>query len=102
VGCRGQAELERYGWVKFVGVLRFAQDDSKNRQQQRQRQERATARQGQEQRQEQPQIPPLRYGMTNKIAANGKSKGNSKNRGNSKGSGGGWGGRVTSFRWCLE
>jgi hypothetical protein len=26
--------FERYGWVKFVGVLRFAQDDSQERAQQ--------------------------------------------------------------------
>jgi hypothetical protein len=45
------------------------------------------------QRQEQPQIPPLRYGMTNKRTGNGNNKGsgNSKSNGNSKGNGGnGW------------
>jgi hypothetical protein len=34
--------FERYGWAQFVGVLRFAKDDSKNGQQ-RQRQEQTTA-----------------------------------------------------------
>jgi hypothetical protein len=43
----GRERFERYGWMEGFGVLRFAQDDSKNRQQQK-------------------QIPSLRCGMTNK------------------------------------
>jgi hypothetical protein len=61
-------------------------------------------RQEQRQRQEQPQIPPLRYGMTNKRAGNNKSNSNSNGDGNGKNdnsSENGWGGAI-SFRWCLE
>jgi hypothetical protein len=65
--------FELYGGVKGFGVLRFAQDDSKDEQRQRQRQ---LQLQGQHQRQLQPQIPPLRYGMTNKKTNNGNGKSN--------------------------
>jgi hypothetical protein len=54
--------FERCGWVEDVGVLRFAQDDSKNRQRQ-------------------PQIPPLLCGMTNKRTGNRNSN-NSNDNGN--------------------
>jgi hypothetical protein len=50
-GVRAE-RFERYGWVEFVGVLRFAQDDGQG-------QAKATA------------DPPLQCGMTNKGIGNG-------------------------------
>jgi hypothetical protein len=79
--------FERCGWVEGFGVLRFAQDDSKNKQRQKQMQEQGHGK--------------------NKKKNNGKNKNNSKNngKGNSNGNGNGNGERGDKAsalqRWIL-
>src|SRR5271168_2704410 len=62
VGLGWGRRFWRSGSVGCFGILRCAQDDSKNGQ-----------------RQQQKQIPPLRCGMTTKKAGNSHSNGNSNN-----------------------